>query len=112
MTQTIKSLGQLDCGTALATLYTVPGATSALAYVTFANRGTVNVTVRLAHSVGGSAIDAKHYLLYDFAIPGTAGSADAWTTPHPLALAATDVLRVRADTASVVSCNAYGIEIT
>jgi hypothetical protein len=112
MTQVIRMLGQVACGTATGlaagTVYASPGTSTALAYVTLANRVGGTVTVRLSQTVGTAAPTDKDYLLYDFPIPPN----DAWTVQHPLAVGTADIIRCSAGSANAISAQAYGIERT
>jgi hypothetical protein len=109
MATTYKTLGQLNpAATTLSTLYTVPGATSAIvSTIAIANLSGVSITYRIAVRVGGAAINNKHYIAYDISLP----TATADTLTLGITLAATDVLSVYASTANV-AFSAFGSEIT
>lgn len=109
MAFTYKTLGQADPAAATLTdLYTVPAATSAIVgRVTIANRTAAQALVRLAVSVGGGAVAAKDYVLYDTPIPANS----ALDVNGAITLAATDKLRCYS-LAGSVSFNAFGVEIT
>lgn len=108
MAQTPKSLGQADlAANTLTNIYTVPGATSAIARVTLANRTAANINIHLAHAPAGAANTNAHFHLFNFNLPAN----DAWTTPYTIEMATTDQLRARADAAGVTAA-AHGLEIT
>jgi glucose-6-phosphate dehydrogenase assembly protein OpcA len=106
-----KPLGQLDLTDAtLTTLYTCPSSTeTVISTVILANRASSADTFRLAVRPDGEAIADKHYLAYD--VPVAAN--DSTTLTLGITLEATDVLSVAAGgTASLVSVNAFGAEVT
>ncbi len=109
MATAYKVLGQLNpSATTLTTLYTVPGATSAVvSSITVANLSGVTITYRVAIRPAGAAINNKHYIVYDASLP--AGYAQSMTLG--LTLATTDVVSVYASTANV-AFNIFGSEIT
>lgn len=109
MADAIKVLGQSDpAATTLTTLYTVPGATSAVvSTIVVANRGAAAGTFRVAVRPAGAAIADQHYIFYDVAIP--ANSTFAFT--FGVTLATTDVISVYSST-SDFAFNAFGIEVT
>lgn len=109
MTNTYRVLGQLDPSAATATtLYTVPGSTSAiLSGITVTNRSATATSYRVAIRPAGAALDPKHYIAYDVAIPGNTQH----TLPGGIGLATTDVVTVYA-TLATVAFNAFGVEIT
>lgn len=104
---TVKVLGQSNpAATTLTTLYTVPGATSAVASsLVICNQDATQCTVRVAVRVAGAAITAKQYLYYDLPLPGN----DTFVAVIGMALAATDVVSVYASSANV-SFNLFGEE--
>ena len=103
-----KVLGQVNPdATTLTTLYTVPGATSAVAStLNICNIG-VSTTVRVAVRPAGAAIDPKHYQVYD----ATINQYDSLPLTIGLTLAATDVVSVYAGTANV-SFSLFGSEVS
>jgi hypothetical protein len=106
-----KPLGQLDLTTAsLTTLYTCPSSTeTVISTVILANRSSSADTFRLAVRPDGEAIADKHYVAYD--VPVAAN--DSTTLTLGITLEATDVLSVAAGgTASLMSVNAFGAEVT
>ena len=111
MATSYKTLGQLDLtSSTLTTLYTVPSSTeTVLSTVIIANRASAADTFRLALRTDGDAISDKHYLAYD--VPVAAN--DSTTLTLGITMAATDVLSVAAaGTASELSINAFGAEVT
>ena len=111
MATSYKPLGQLDLTTAsLTTLYTCPSSTeTVISTVILANRSSSADTFRLAVRPDGEAIADKHYVAYD--VPVAAN--DSTTLTLGITLEATDVLSVAAGgTASTMSVNAFGAEVT
>ncbi len=111
MASSYKTLGQLDLtSSSLTTLYTVPSSTeTVISTVVIANRASAADTFRLALRTDGDAISDKHYLAYD--VPVAAN--DSTTLTLGITMAATDVLSVAAaGTASELSINAFGAEVT
>ena len=63
-------LGQADpTATTNTTIYTVPASKTATVNVSFCNRGTSDITVRLAVAATGTP-SSSEYLEYDAVIPG------------------------------------------
>ncbi len=87
-------------------LYTVPGATSAVcSTLTICNRG-IGTTFRVAVRPAGAALANQHYIVFDnFVNPN-----DTIFLTLGITLAATDVVTVRAGTATV-SFGLFGSEI-
>ena len=111
MATNYKTLGQLDLtSSTLTTLYTCPASTETVfSTVIIANRAAAADTFRLALRTDGDAISDKHYLAYD--VPVAAN--DSTTLTLGITMAATDVLSVAAaGTASELSINAFGAEVT
>ena len=111
MASSYKVLGQLDLtSSTLTTLYTVPASTeTVISTITICNRASSADTFRLALRTDGDAISDKHYLAYD--VPVAAN--DTTTLTLGVAMEATDVLSVAAaGTASLLSVNAFGAEVT
>jgi glucose-6-phosphate dehydrogenase assembly protein OpcA len=111
MASSYKVLGQLDLtSSTLTTLYTVPASTeTVISTIVIANRASAADTFRLALRTDGDAISDKHYLAYD--VPVAAN--DSTTLTLGVAMQATDVLSVAAaGTASELSINAFGAEVT
>lgn len=108
MATNYKVLGQLNPAAAtLSTLYTVPGATSAIcSTLAICNQGA-STTVRVAVRPAGAAIDPKHYIVYDTLV----NQYDALPLTLGISLAATDVVSVYAGTANV-SFSLFGAENT
>lgn len=110
MTETLKILGQ-QCPTANSpvTLYTVPGATSAVtSALAICNQNSTSVKVRVWIAVGGASLNTKQYICYDTRIPPNMPPIEVM---HGVPLATTDVVKVQADTANV-SFNLSGSELT
>lgn len=109
MATTLKVLGQVSpLAATLTTLYTVPGATSAVCTTLFVcNRSAVATSFRVAVRPGGAAISNEHYRYYDVAIAGN----DTFAATVGITLAATDVVSVYA-TLATLSFNLDGQEIT
>ena len=111
MASSYKVLGQLDLtSSSLTDLYTVPASTeTVISTIVIANRASAADTFRLALRTDGDAISDKHYLAYD--VPVAAN--DSTTLTLGVAMQATDVLSVgAAGTASELSVNAFGAEVT
>ena len=111
MASSYKVLGQLDLtSSSLTDLYTVPASTeTVISTIVIANRASAGDTFRLALRTDGDAISDKHYLAYDVPV----GANDSTTLTLGVAMQATDVLSVgAAGTASELSVNAFGAEVT
>lgn len=108
MATTYKVLGQSAPSAAtLTTLYTVPGATSAVvSTLTACNRTSTATAIRIAVRPAGAAIANQHYLACDLPIGGT----ETISFTLGVTLAATDVVSVYA-TLATVSFAAFGSEI-
>ena len=106
---TLKVLGQLSpAATTLTTLYTVPGATSVTAStISVCNQNATKITFRVSVAVAGAADTPKQYLFYDCTLLAKA----SFFATIGISLAATDVVRVYADTANV-SFYLFGVEVT
>jgi hypothetical protein len=103
-----KVLGQLNpAADTASTLYTVPFANSTVvSTLTVCNQiGTV-ANFRVAIRPAGETLASKHYINYDTQVPGN----DQLALTLGLSLAATDVVTVYANTASV-SFNLFGTEL-
>lgn len=89
-------------------LYTVPSATSAVcSTLVVCNQAATGATFRVAVRPAGAAIAAQHYLSYDVSL----NANDSVTLTIGITLAATDVVTVRANSATV-SFNLFGSELT
>lgn len=110
MAVTYKVLGQSEPAAAtLTTLYTVPGATSAVvSSLTVCNLLTTTQTFRVAVRPAGAAIDNKHYLHYDVQIPGN----DTFVLTIGITLATTDVVSVYSTNANALAFSLFGVENT
>lgn len=107
MAETPKILGQLDpAADTLTDLYTVPAARAAIATVVVCNRSANATTFRISVAVAGAADDNKQYLYYNEPAEGNRSFHSI-----PVTLAATDVIRVYADDATLTFA-AVGEEIT
>lgn len=104
MTDTFVNGGRLDSGTVQHDLYTA--ANAGIVDVSICNQGTATVAVDLTQAPLGTADATSHYILTSYALVGNT----TWFTPFPLKLVATDKLRCRSNTASVVSFKYFGIE--
>jgi hypothetical protein len=71
------------------------------------NTNTADVKVRVWVQVAGAADTTKQYLYYDITIGGN----QSLSIVAGITLAATDVLRVQADTTNV-AFSAFGVEVT
>lgn len=102
-------LGQAAPGaTTATTLYTVPGATSAVvSTLVVTNRAATADTFRVSIRIAAAADATKQYLYYDVAIPGN----DTFVATIGLTLATTDVVTVYAGTANL-TFQLFGIQIT
>lgn len=109
MADALKILGQsLPAGGTLTTLYTVPGATSAVASSIIAcNQSSLPARFRLSVAVAGAADERKQYFYYDELIPGNA----SFPITIGISLATTDVLRCQSDNGQV-AFTATGVEVT
>lgn len=103
-----KVLGQAKpLATTDTTLYTVPAGTSAVcSTLTICNIG-ISTTYRVAIRPAGATLEDKHYIVYESAI----NQYDTVMLTLGITLSATDVMTVRAETATV-SFNLFGSEIS
>jgi hypothetical protein len=104
-----KVLGQANpAATTLATLYTVPSATSAIvSTLSVANLSASAITFRVAIRPAGASIANQHYIAYDAAVAAN----DSVFLTLGVSLAATDVVSVFASSANV-AFSLFGSEIT
>ena len=109
MANTYKVLGQvLPAATTPTTLYTVPGATSAVcSTLNICNQGSVAAIFRIAVQPAGATLVGKHYLAYDTSIQAN----DSIALTLGITLAATDLISVQSDTGQV-SFNLFGSELS
>lgn len=109
MAEVIKVLGQSDPGaTSLTDMYTVPGATSAVAStIQICNRTGNNMQIRVSVAVGGAVDSPEQYILYDVQLL----RRDFISATIGLTLAAGDVVRVYTDTAGA-SFSLFGTEVS
>ena len=108
MATTYKVLGQVNpSATTATTLYTVPGATSAVvSTISVCNQAGSAATFRIAVRPAAAGLSAEHYIVYGATVP----ASDSTMITVGLTLATTDVVTVYASSATV-SFNAYGSEI-
>lgn len=108
MAITYKVLGQSNPSANTNTnLYTVPSATSAVcSTLVICNQANTAATFRVAVRPAGAAIASQHYVSYD----NNLNANDSITLTIGMTLATTDVVTVRASTATV-SFNLFGSEI-
>ena len=109
MANTYKILGQVSpSATTEATLYTVPGATSAVvSSIVVCNREDQVATFNISISQGGAATSNKDYIYYSVVIP----SNDTFVASIGITLATTDVVRVYGSN-GLLSFSLFGSEIT
>lgn len=107
--ETLKVLGQAaPAATTLTDLYTVPASTQTTVSTIFAcNQNAGKIKFRISVAIGGAANTAAQYLYFDAELLGNS----TFAATVGLTLAATDVIRVRTDTANV-SFNVFGAEVT
>lgn len=91
------------------TLYTAPaGAGGHLSStITVVNTGTTSAKFRVARRPLGATLATAHYLAYDQPLTPSGSGDNAWYATIGMALAATDVVTVYADTANV----AFNIDV-
>lgn len=108
MAITYKVLGQVSPSINTdTTLYTVPAATSTVcSTLVVCNRSASGISFRIAVRPAGATLSAEHYISYD----SNVNANDSITLTIGITLAATDVVTVRASSASV-SFNLFGSEI-
>jgi len=104
---TYKTLGQAaPAANVFTDLYTTPAATqTVMSTLAVCNRATASCTYRVAVRVGGAALNAAHYLVYDASLPGN----QTTTLTIGIAMAATDVLTVSASSPNVTFAG-FGVE--
>ncbi len=109
MATAYKVLGQSNpSANSDTTLYTVPGSTSTVvSTINVCNQAASAATFRIAIRPTGATLAAQHYIAYDTTVPAN----DSVSLTMGITLATTDVITVRASTATV-SFNAFGSEIT
>lgn len=109
MSAAYKVLGQSNpAANTNADLGTVPSGKSwVVSTISVCNEGASATTFRVAVRPAGATIDPKHYVAYDATVEGN----DSVFLTLGITLAATDVITVRAGTATV-AFNAFGSEIT
>lgn len=104
-----KVLGQVaTTATTTATLYTVPGGTSAVvSTIAVCNLGSLSSTFRVAVQPAGAALTNKHYLNFNTSIP----SNDTIFLTIGVTLATTDLVSVYASTGTL-NFSMFGSEIS
>ena len=104
-----KVLGQSNPAiNTVTTLYTVPGATSAVvSTVAICNQSATPASFDLAVRPAGATLEAKHYVSYRALLAGY----QTTTLTLGITLAATDVISCNANT-NTVSFNVFGSEIS
>lgn len=109
MAETLKVLGQLTpAATTLTALYTVPASTqTTCSSIVVCNQNASSIAFRVSVAIGGAADTPAQYLYYDVALTKN----NSFVATLGITLAATDVVRVRSDTANV-SFNLFGAEVT
>lgn len=109
MPDALRVLGQANPAAATPTnLYTAPGSATtgvSVSSVAVCNRGPASAKFRMSVAPAGAADALAQYLYYDVPVPAN----DTFVATIGVTLAATDVLRVQTDTATV-SFNAFGVE--
>jgi len=103
-----KVLGQVNpSATTNTTLYTVPVSNSTvISTLTVCNQASTTANFRVAVRPANEVIASKHYLNYDTQIPAN----DQLALTLGITMAATDVVTVYANTATV-SFNLFGTEM-
>ena len=109
MAITYKVLGQSNPSANTNTdLYTVPSATSTVcSTLVICNQAATGATFRVAVRPAGATIANQQYIAFDSAL----NANDSITLTIGMTLAATDVVTVRANSATV-SFNLFGSELT
>lgn len=109
MTDTLLVLGQsYPAANTLTTLYTVPGATSAVvSSIAVCNQGAGLTTFRISVAPAGAADTASQYLYHDVSIT----NGDTFIATIGITLAATDVVRVQCANGNC-SFIAWGVQVT
>lgn len=108
MALTYKVLGQSNpSANTNTTLYTVPSATSTVcSTLVICNQAATGATFRIAVRPAGATLAAEHYIAYDSSI----NANDTITMTIGITLATTDVITVRANSATC-SFSLFGSEI-
>lgn len=109
MSEELKVLAQSNPSAAsLTDMYTVAGSTSVtVSTLAICNRGSSTIQVRVSVAIAGASDSPEQYILYDRKILKN----DSEFLTIGLTLAATDVVRVRTDTATA-SFSLYGVEVS
>lgn len=110
MTDNIKVLAQLSpSANSLTDFYTVGASTStAISSIVICNQNSVvQIAFRISVAIAGATNDVKQYIYYDLPL----SSNDTFIATIGMTLNATDVIRVKSDTANV-SFSLFGVEVT
>lgn len=109
MAESYKILAQSSpLATTSTDVYTVPAATSTvISTVTICNRGTSTIKFRMSVAIAGAVLANTQYTHYDVSVPAN----DTLALVMGITLAATDVIRIYTDLATI-SVNVFGGEIT
>ncbi len=90
------------------TIYTVPGATTALIRkILISNNGTVSGTVKLHHVESGGAADATNVILPTVTLSANEHCVDE----APFAMSTGDIIKAVGDGTNAITINVYGIEV-
>lgn len=109
MALSYKILGQTSPTSSTNTdLYTVPADTSAIvSTLAVCNQNSSAISYRVAARKDGGALASSHYIVYNTVIPAN----DTVTLTFGMSLAATDIVTIYANSASV-SFTLFGTEVT
>jgi hypothetical protein len=109
MATSYKILGQsIPAATTATTLYTVPGATTAIAStLQVCNQAGTAGSFRVAARPLGASLSTAHYLIYDTAIAAN----DSISLTIGMCLSATDVVTIYSSSGSI-SFTLFGSELT
>ena len=110
MPYSYKVLGQsFPASTTIADLYTVPSATNAIvSQISVCNQTSLPASFRVSVAIAGAADTAAQYVIYDVTVDPT----DTLFFDIGMTLAATDVVRVKTNTASALSFILFGTQVT
>ena len=109
MTEIYKVLGQLDSAlTTIETVYTVPGATSAIvSTITACNTNATSMTYRLYVVKSGGSATVANVIYYDLTIPGN----DTFASTVGITLATGDKIQSYSSSAHVCT-QIFGSEVS
>lgn len=110
MAEALKILGQLaPASTNLSDLYTVPALTMAtISSITVCNITSTLTNFRISVAVNGELDANKQYIFYDQELD----AKSTFTVTIGITLGPGDKIRVRAGTASALTFNVFGIEVS